>query len=143
MGRSPLFGVDCRTPNEAALLPPDQLEPTTVETDREQTLLNHTKMLQRHQQRAKTRYDEQAVDRQYRFGDRVMVRFHREKLSQPWHELYRVVAKSDPDLTVTKVYRQQHGQIQIHQERVTPRPDGIVSGYYWYSRQCHSQGQVP
>ena len=46
-------------------------------------------------------------------------------------------------LPVTKVYRPQDGQIQIHQERLTPWPDCIVSGYYWYGRQCHSPGQVP
>ena len=78
-----------------------------------------------------------------------MVKFPREesgknrKLSQPWHGPYRVLACNDPDLTVAKVYRPQDGQIQIHQERVTPWPSDVVSGYYWYGRQSHSPGRVP
>ena len=78
-----------------------------------------------------------------------MVKFPREesgknrKLSQPRHGPYRVLACNDPDLTVAKVYRPQDGQIQIHQERVTPWPSDVVSGYYWYGRQSHSLGRLP
>ena len=151
-----LFGVDCRTPTEAALLPSSPLEPTTVETYREQVILNLStarelavKTLQKHQQKSKARYDQKAVNRQYRVGDWVLVKFPREesgknrKLSRPWHGPYRVVDCKEPDLTVTKVYRPQDNQIQIHQERVTPWPSDIASGYYWYGRQNHSPGRPP
>ena len=151
-----LFGVDCRTPTEAALLPSSPLEPTTVGTYREQVILNLStardlavKTLQKHQQKSKARYDQKAVNRQYRVGDWVLVKFPREesgknrKLSRPWHGPYRVVDCKEPDLTVTKVYRPQDNQIQIHQERVTPWPSDIASGYYWYGRQNHSPGRPP
>ena len=42
-----------------------------------------------------------------------------------------------------KVYRPQDGQIQVHQQRVTPWPIDIVSGFYWYGRKRHSPGRPP
>ena len=35
-----LFGMDCKAPSEAALLPPNLIEPSTVETYREELILN-------------------------------------------------------------------------------------------------------
>ena len=65
------------------------------------------------------------------------------KLSHPWHGSYRVVARKDPDLTATKVYFPQQGQIQVHQQRVTKSPPALVTGYYWYGPKKHSNGKVP
>ena len=51
------------------------------------------------------------------------------KLSRPWHGPYRVVAKRDPDVEVSKVYFPQEGNIQIHQSRVKSCSPGFPSGY--------------
>ena len=48
-----------------------------------------------------------------------------------------------PDVTVVKVYLPQDGQIQVHQTRVTPSPEDIPAGYYWYGRKKHSPGRPP
>ena len=98
------------------------------------------------QAKAKKRYDERARQRAYLKGDWVLVRFpadetgRNQKLSQPWHGPYRVVAIEDPDISVQKVYHTQ-GQMQVHQIRVTPWPDDLPPGYYWYGRkQCLQDG---
>ena len=54
-----------------------------------------------------------------------------------------VVARKDPDLTATKVYFPQEGQVQVHQQRVTSSPPALVAGYYWYGPKKHSSGKVP
>ena len=60
-----LFGMDCRSPSEAALRPPNALEPGTVEDYREQLMLclSSARELaaecqQNAQRRSKKRYDE-------------------------------------------------------------------------------------
>lgn len=65
-----LFGVDCRTPTEAALLPPTHLQPTEVEDYREELTLMlssarelATKAIQKAQKKNKRLYDRKATDR--------------------------------------------------------------------------------
>ena len=64
----------------------------------------------------------------YRLGDWVFIKFPAEetgqnrKLSNPWHGPYRIVARKDPDVTTTKVYFPQEGQIQVYQQCVTRCP---------------------
>ncbi len=47
------------------------------------------------------------------------------------------------DVTVVKVYFPDHGQIQVHQSRVAPCPEGFPAGYYWYGPKRHSPGRPP
>ena len=149
-----LLGIDCRTPSEAALLPPHTMEPSTVEIYREELILNLSPARQlavetqeQSQAKAKKRYDERARQRAYLKGDWVLVQFpadetgRNQKLSQPWHGPYRVVAIEDPDISVQKVYHTQ-GQMQVHQIRVTPWPDDLPPGYYWYGRKQCLQGPL-
>ena len=58
-----LFGVDCRSPSEAALLPPSTLQPTNVDDYREELILSLSarasaaKSIQKAQAKYKRHYD--------------------------------------------------------------------------------------
>ena len=65
------------------------------------------------------------------------------KLSHPWHGPYRIVSRKDPDVTATKVYFPEEGQVQVHQQRTTRCPPELVAGYYWYGPKKHSMGGAP
>ena len=151
-----LFGIDCRTPTEAALLPPSPLEPVDVSDYRQQLVLSLTAARQtavdcvkKAQQKYKKFYDRKASSRPYQIGDWVLVRFPAEesgknrKLSQPWHGPYRITEIRDPDVTVTKVYFPRDGLMNVHQLRVTRCPVQFPAGYYWYGRKQHSPGRIP
>ena len=151
-----LFGVDCRGPTEAALLPTNQVEPAELDSYREEMVKSLSsarelavRSLQETQKKSKQRYDAKATDRPYKLGEWILVRFPKEesgrnrKLSRPWHGPYRVISRNDPDLTVSKVYRPQDGTIQIHQSRAMPWPQDIISGYFWYGNRKHSPGRPP
>ena len=85
----------------------------------------------------KLQFDRKASPTKYKIGEWVMVKFPHEetgkqrKLSRPWHGPYRVVSQDDPELTVVNVYFPEHGQIQIHQSRVTLCPQEFAAGYFW------------
>ena len=152
-----LFGMDLRTPTEAALLPPTPLEPTDVEGYREELVLNLSsarelavKSLQQSQKRGKRWYDQtKSTAKSFCIGEWVLVRFPHEetgrnrKLSQPWHGPYHVLSYDEPDVTAQKVYRHQDRSIQVHQSRVTSCPSGLPPGYYWYGRKHSSSGRPP
>ena len=148
-----LFGMDCRSPTEAALLPPEPLLPTKVDDYRQQLILSLSSARElaaetnrEAQKRYKHQFDKKSSPHNYKKGDWVLVRFPHEetgknrKLSQPWHGPYRVVDVNNPDLTVSKVYFPQDGVIQIHQTRVTPCCLEFPSGSYFYGRKkCSTQ----
>ena len=151
-----LFGFDCRSPSEAALMEPEVLQPTDVSDYREQLVLSltsardlATQSIRKAQNQYKSQYDKKGTKRTYQVGDWVLVKFPAEesgknrKLSQPWHGPYRVLSCPDPDVVVSKVYFPDDGQIQVHQLRVTPCPVSFPSGYYWYGRKKHSLGCMP
>ena len=151
-----LFGMDCRSPTEAALLPPTPIQAVDVSDYREEMILSlstardlASKCIQRAQKKYKKHYDQKAAPRPYRVSDWVLVKFPHEetgslrKLSQPWHGPYRILACKDPDVTVGKVYFPQDGQIQVHQLRVAPCPEEFPAGYYWYGKKKHSPGRPP
>ena len=104
-----LFGIDCRTPIKAALLPSTPLQPTDMEDYREEMILSLSsareiavKTLQKAQKKYKTHYDRKSTQTDYRVGEWVLVRFPHEetgkyrKMSQPWHGPFRVIARNDP-----------------------------------------------
>jgi hypothetical protein len=71
-----LFGMDLRTPSEAALFPPSPLDPTTVEDYREELITSLSsarelaaKTLKKKQQQSKKRYDEGVRSRNFKKGD--------------------------------------------------------------------------
>ena len=56
---------------------------------------------------------------------------------------YRVVAKRDPDVEVSKVYFPQEGNIQIHQSQVKSCSPGFPSGYYCMELAERVLGTLP
>ena len=151
-----LFGMDCRSPSEAVLLPPEVVRPTDVSDYREQLGLalssardSAASSIRKAQKQYKTQFDRKSSGRKYSDGDWVLVRFPQEesgknrKLSQPWHGPYRVTKCLDPDVIVAKVYFPEHGAIQVHQSRVTVCPKEFPSGFYWYGKKRHSAGRPP
>ena len=151
-----LFGMDCRAPTEAALLPTTPIQLTEVEDYREQLVLSLSsardlaaKSIQNAQKRYKKHYDQKARSCDLRVGNWVMVYFPHEetgkarKLSRPWHGPYRVESVDDPDVTVSKVYFTEDGQIQVHQSRVKSCPPHFPHGFYWYGGRRRKPGRPP
>ena len=71
-----LFGLDCRSPTEATLLPTHPLEPTDISNYREELMLSLSSARQR---KYKTQYDRKATQHKYQIGDWVLVRFPNEE----------------------------------------------------------------
>ena len=151
-----LFGIDCQSPSEAALFPPNPVDPSTVEDYREEVMLNLSSARelavachQRAQKKSKDHYDKTSRTHMHRRGDWVIVKFpgdetgKNRKLSQPWHGPYRVLSLDEPNMMVQKVYRKQDEPVLVHQSRVTPCPGDLPPGYYWYGRKHCSPGRSP
>ncbi len=84
-----LFGMDCRSPTEAALLPPSTVHPTDVSDYREQLMLSLSsardsaaKCIQKAQQRYKQQYDKKTSPIEYQKGDWALVRFPHEETGE-------------------------------------------------------------
>ena len=150
-----LYGHDCRSPTEAALLPPTPMEPTEVDDYREEIVLSLSqardvavKSIRKAQRRYKKQYDKRATPSTMKVGDWVFVHFPQEevgkmrKLSRPWHGPYRILSRDDPDVTVTRVYSPRN-PIQVHQLRVAPCPPHLPVGFYWYGPKCKSPDRPP
>ena len=111
-----LFGVDLRTPTEAAYLPVSEHSAPAIEDYQEELMISlssarelATEEIQRAQARYKKYNDRQVRETNIRIADWILVYFPHEdtgrhrKLSRPWHGPYRVVSKRDPDLTCAMV----------------------------------------
>ena len=108
-----IFGVDCCTPSEAAILPllsRNQLK-SLLTTDKNYIVVlsysvrqEAVKSIGKAQKWYKTRNGTSTL------GDWVLVYFPlnecgcNRKLSWPWHGRYYVVETKDPDITVSKAY---------------------------------------
>ena len=152
-----LFGIDCRSPSEAALLPPTQSEEIEEFTDYRQELVvslssaraEALKSIREAQKRYKSQYDKKQHQVDLKIGDWVLVYFPKDevgrnrKLSRPWHGPYRVIEKKDPDVTLCKVYFPQEKNIQVHQMRIQPCPMNFPTGYYWYGSNRVGPGRPP
>ena len=120
------------TPIEAAYLPATtEVVPMDVSDYREELMLSLSSVrqlaascLQRAKARYTRSYDQKTQGTTVRMGDWVLIHFpHDEskcwrKLSSPWHGPYRIVDRTDPDVTCVKVYHPQNGPILVHQSRV-------------------------
>ena len=151
-----MFGLDLRSPTEAALLPANSLEPSDVSDYREELVLSLSSArelaetnIREEQKRAKERYDKKVVVKEYKMGEWVLVRFPREesgkkrKLSKPWHGPYSIIQRNEPDVTVVPVHFPDGGSIQVHQSRVCSFPPRWPTGFYWYGGNKLSRGGVP
>ena len=130
-----LYGFDCRHPTEAALLPPKTLGPTDVSDYREELILSLSsaralanKTNTQAQSRQKAQYDKCAVSPKLKVGDWVPIYFPEDetgkfcKFSRPWHGPYRVISRSDPDISAKKLFFPEVPAIQVHQSRVRKCP---------------------
>ena len=148
-----LFGLDCRSPTEACLLPPSTVD---VNDYREEMMLSLSSARQlasatllEARKRYKRTYDQCSCPGQYRVGDWIMVRFPQDesgknrKLSRPWHGPYRILMCNSPDIITCKVYFPEDGQLQIHQMRTTLCSPGFHNGFYWYGKNQASPGHYP
>ena len=151
-----LYGVDCRSPTEAAYLPASEVNSTDVSDYREELMLSLSSArelaatsIQTAQARYKRQYDRNAREANLRLGDWVLIRFPQDesgrwrKLSRPWHGPFRVVSKSDPDVTCVKVYFPQDDKLCVHQSRVCHCPAEFPAGYYWYGGKRKGPGRPP
>ena len=140
-----LYGVDLRTPTEAAFLSSTPPQLTDIVDYREELMMSLTSArelaaasIRSAQQRYKKSYDRTAKGLQPSVGDWVLVHFPSDetgktrKLSRPWHGPYRVVAVANPDVQVSKVYFPEDGTIYVHQSRVRGCPPEFPGGFYWY-----------
>ena len=131
-----LLGIDCHTP---ALLPSNELEVTEVSDYQEKVILSLStarrlaaESITTAQAWYKHSYDQTARQANYKRGDWVLVHFPQDerrkgrKLSRPWHGPYRVVDRTDPNLTVVKIYSPQDGEIHV------PCPPELPAGFYGY-----------
>ena len=152
-----LYGVDCRTPTEAALLLPSDatIRDLDLADYREQVVLTlqsardlAVRAIKKAQDRYKRHYDTGARCTSFKIGDWVFVRFPQEetgrlrKLSRPWHGPYRITTLSGPDVCVTGVYHPD-SKMKIHMSRVKLSPQGLPTGFYWYGGNRKSLGHVP
>ena len=149
-----LFGFDCRSPTESALLPAKSLVVTDVSDYREQMVLSLStarslamKANREAQQRYKHQYDKTARTSKLRVGDWVLIYFPQDetgksrKLSHPWHGPYRIISRDDPDITVTKIYFPDDPSLQVHQSRAQHCPPSLPSEFYWYGAKRSRPGR--
>ena len=151
-----LIGLDCRSPTEAALLPPNSVE--SVELDDYRTQLTQSlsvarelaaKNIQKAQTKYKIQYDRKVKSLPHKVGDWILIKFPQEesgatrKLSRSWHGPYRIELVSSTGVVAVKVYFPQEGSIQVHAQRVTQCPANFPSGYYWYRNRRKGPGRPP
>lgn len=70
-----LFGFDCRSPTEAALLPPENMDTASVPDYRRELMLSLSSAIRRAQKRYKSQYDKKQVTVDLEVVDWVFVRF--------------------------------------------------------------------
>ena len=147
-----LFGVDCRTPTEAAYIPPSSLHPNDVTEYKEELCLSLLVAMQgigrkeypEGPSKDKKHYDKArgAKPASLKTGEWVLVRFPQDKqgrkckLSRPWHGPYRVVLGrcTSP---------MQDPQIRVHESRVKHCSANFPAGFYWYGGKRRGPGRPP
>ena len=148
-----LFGMDLRSPTEAELTSPSELNPISVTDYREELFISLSsarqlavESIQESQRKYKEYYDRKTKADRFRLGEWVLIKFPHEesgkqrKLSRPWHGPYRIMKLTDTDVTAIKIYFPEDGTIKVHQSRVSPCPLQFPAGCYWYgeSHKCAS-----
>ena len=149
-----LFGWDCKSPSEAAMLPPDGAQPTAVDDYRQELIQslstarqNALQNIGRSQKKYKKQYDRRSDLYKYQVGDWVLIRYPHEetgkfrKLSRPWHGPYRITSCDNTGVSAVKVYFPREDAVKVHQTRVKPCPDGLLAGYYWYGTKRKGPGR--
>ena len=148
-----LYGIDCRSPTEAAYLPSADMSPTDIDDNREELMLSLTSAreltttaIRKAQAHYKSQYDKTARVRDLRVGSWILVHFpHDEtgrwrKLSRPWHGVTEV---SNTGVVCIKVYFPEERKLHVHQSRVCSCPQAFPAGYYWYGGKRKGPGRPP
>ena len=65
------------------------------------------------------------------------------KLSRPWHGPYRIVNRSDPDISAKKLFFPEDPAIKVHQSRVRKCPPSFPNDFYWYGGKRSKPGRPP
>ena len=153
-----LFGIDCRSPTEAAYLKPADIYPVDIDDYREELQVSVTSArklaaatIQKAQKKQKSVHDKQinCKESSFKIGQWVLVHFPQDNtgpnriLSRPWHGPYRITANEQPDICVSKVYFPEDKVIRIHLSRVKLCPPNFPAGFYWYGGKRRSPGQPP
>ena len=136
-----LYGIDCRSPTEAAYLPASEMIPVDVRDYREELMISLTsardlaaEAISRAQAQYKYQYDKKVRQKDFKIGDWVLVHFPQDetgrwrKLSRPWHGPYRIVGLTSTGVTCVKVYFPQEGKLRVHQTRVCECPKQFQEG---------------
>ena len=150
-----LFGMDCRTPTEAAFLPPTKTSSLPIGNFKAElmSILSESRQLARDaikksQDRYKKYYDQTSKPISLQVGDHVFVKFPQHetgryrKLSCPWFGPYRLMSLEGPDAIVSNMYYPQDDALRIHLSRVKPSPP-LPIGSFWYGAERSSNGRVP
>ena len=151
-----LFGINCRYPTQAALLPPNPVTLVTIEDYQEELVLmfwvahrRAVTAIHKAQNCFKENYDQRSQDSTLRVGDWVLVKFPQEesgclrKLSHPWHGPCWVTLLNSPDVTVTKVYPSEDGPLHVHLSPVQPYPPTFPHGFYCYGGAQYASRKIP
>ena len=151
-----LFGIDLRSPTEAALLPPDPISPCDGNDYREELMVSLSSArelavtsIREAQRHYKGQYDKGARVNNYR-GRGLGVRevpcrgeWKNRKMSRPWRGPFRVLERRDPNLILRSVYFPEEPSMLVHQLRVCPCPDHLPAGLFWYGSRRRSPGRTP
>ena len=151
-----LFGWDCRSPTEAALLPVTDVQPTAIEDYSEELILTLSSArktaldtIRKAQRQYKKTYDRKSDNYSYRVEQWVSIHFpseetgHLQKLSRPWRGPYRITSCNETNVTAVKVYFPRDYPIQVHQLRVKRCPHGFPAGFFCYGNKRKGPGRSP
>ena len=140
-----LFGVDLRSPTDAALYPEYPIAPTDVSDYREEVVTSLSlaresavSTMQEDQKKYKKYYDKRSKSLDYKIGDWILIRFPAEeygaqsKLFKPWYGPYHIVSFTETGVNAVKVYKPEDGAISVHASRVSKCPPAFSAGSYWY-----------
>ena len=148
-----LFGVDLRSPTDAALYPESPVAPTDVRDYREEVVTSSSlarkaavSAMQNAQKKYKQYYDRCTKSLDYKVGDWILIRFPAEETGsqrKPWYGPYRIVSFTETGVSAVKVYKPGDGTISVHTSRVSRCPPAFPAGSYWYGGKRSGPGRPP
>ena len=119
-----LYGMGCRAPTEAALLPAEEVEPADIVDYRQELVLalSHaqelaTESIQGAQTRCKPAYDRMSHTQTYQIGEWVLIRFPHDETGANCNR--RVTGTTETGVTAVKAYYPDEAPIHVHQSRVS------------------------
>lgn len=97
--------------------------------------------------RYKRSYDHKTQRTTLHVGDWVLILFPQDESgrwkTRSWPGPYRIVDRTDHDVTCAKVYHPQDGSIRVHQSRICRCLADFPASYYWYGGKWKGPGFPP